>query len=139
MKDNNKLKFVESILLELKYMDEVNKWSYKELADYLIQNVWGNKNFNKLGTLKEAVLNRVIEELFKLDESKLREDKDLTISSELHNITKKDYIKSGIRFSKDEDKKDNCCGGDCNCKPNKNVKVPKFDKLSEGCDPKKCE
>ncbi len=91
-------KFTKLLLKELELKTEVELWSFKELADFLIQNSWAK---SKLGTLDIAVLDRVIEELFKLD----------------------DIEKIGAAM----------------LKPNKNAKVPEYDRLSEGCDPNKCK
>lgn len=61
-------KFTQLAIDDFKYNEEVKKWSHKELGDYIIQEIWGYKDFNKFGTLKCAVLDRVIEELFKLED-----------------------------------------------------------------------
>ena len=60
-------KFTELALIELELDRKVALWSPKMLADYMIQEVWGEDN--ELGTLKTSVLNRVINELFTLQES----------------------------------------------------------------------
>jgi hypothetical protein len=65
-KQKNINKFTELALKELKHSEEVSKWSYKELADYAIQNIWSDEKIIKLGTLKCAALDRMINILFNL-------------------------------------------------------------------------
>lgn len=86
-------KFSDLALKEIKFMAEAEKFSHRELADFLIQEIWGNEKIIQFGTLKCAVLDRVIDILFELDES-----------------------------------------GKYITKPNKNIKSPKFDIITEGYD-----
>ncbi len=93
----NKNKLVSTAIKDLEYTRVAKEFSFKQLGDYLIQNFWHKEVW---GTLNVCVLDRVINELFKLQE--------------LCDIVDKN-------------------------KPNKNIKVPSYDKLSEGCSLKKCK
>ena len=97
-------KFAANIIKEFEFAKDVESWSHKELGDFLIQEIWANEH---IGTLKIAVLDRVIEELFKIQDE---QDRFVECLMELNKI---------------------------NLKPNKNVKVPEYDKLSEGYNPDK--
>ncbi len=66
-KTDNMDNFTKLAIQELELDEKVKGWSYNQLAQYLIQNVWGAKD-NKFGTLKCSVLDRVIQELFNLDD-----------------------------------------------------------------------
>ena len=133
MKINNKSKnikkFTELAILDFKHSENVKNWTHKQLADYLIQSCWAKESF---GTLNIAVLDRVIEELFELDTiqkigaTMTNKSNCNTILKELANSTE-DFI---------EVNRDNLKNL---LKPNKNAQVPEYDKLSEGCDPDKCQ
>lgn len=60
-------KFINSVSDLVKNADFAGKMSYKELADYLIYHYPENYKF---GSKQEAVLDRVIQELFNLAEQK---------------------------------------------------------------------
>ncbi len=64
-KNTNLENFTKLALDELELDKKVDEWSFKQLADYMIQEVWGAPD-NKIGTLKCAVLDRVIRELFEI-------------------------------------------------------------------------
>ena len=102
----NKEKFTKLAIKDIEFSEKIKSWTYKELGDYLIQEIWGDEKINKLGTLKCAVLDRVINELFILDEkhnSRLRQIK--LVSSFFDN-----HIND----------------------TNKDIKVPKYDRVSKG-------
>lgn len=87
-------KFTKLALKDWLFNKEVEKYTYAQLADALIQGPWSKAKF---GTLNIAILDRVIEELIELDDIS-------KISKTL-------------------------------LKPDKTVKVPKFDMLTEGYNP----
>jgi len=57
--------FQKNILKEIEWQKKVNSYSFKEMADVLIQKTYQRE---KIGTESCAVLNRVIEMLFKMEE-----------------------------------------------------------------------
>ena len=62
--------FSKLALKELQFKKEADKMSYKDLSDYLINEVWGDKKHKQFGTKRCAVLDRVINELIKLENKK---------------------------------------------------------------------
>ena len=67
-KTKNLSKFTDLAIKDLQYSEEIASWTPKQLADYLIMEVWGDSKNVKFGTLKCAALDRTIQELFKLDD-----------------------------------------------------------------------
>lgn len=61
----HKEKIVNNIIQEFKYESEINKLTFKELADELIQEVWSKEKF---GNRNSVLLDRIINILFKLHE-----------------------------------------------------------------------
>lgn len=61
-------RLLKSFNKEIQFFKEADKMSYKDLADYMIENI----HF-KAGTMEHAVVNKVIEILFKLYEEKDKE------------------------------------------------------------------
>jgi hypothetical protein len=66
-------KFTKLALQEIKNAEIVSSWTYKELADHLIQTSWAKEKF---GSLNIAVLDRVITFLNEVDEFTKERDKN---------------------------------------------------------------
>ncbi len=67
--NKNIKKFTDLAIKDIKFAEDVSKWTEKELADFLIQEVWSGIKF---GTLKCAVVDRTIEILLNLHERKIK-------------------------------------------------------------------
>lgn len=89
-KDKKIAKFSKLALKEIKLVEMVESWNFKQLGDFLIQRIWATK-FDKIGTLESVVLDRVINELF------IAHEQDA-----IHKVTIEDYKKAGFRFENDK-------------------------------------
>ena len=163
--NKNIKKFTELAINDIKFSETVSRWTEKELADFLIQEIWADLKF---GTLKCAAIDRTIEILFNLHERKLPVSnlskplwslckksiytKEFGIIDGYHLFTNTDSSICGQKYLGQSFLTDAECTGSglpIHCskcesesinkqlKPNKNVKVPEYDKLSEGFDPDK--
>lgn len=79
-------KYSSLISKELELSKKVNRFSKKDLADFLIQDIWGDEDFNKWPSLRCCVLDRVINILFDLD------DKEKGIKKEIFSETPVEFI-----------------------------------------------
>lgn len=123
-------KLSSSAIKDLKFSETISKWNYEQLAQYLIQNIWGDEDFNKWPSLKCSVLDKVINILFDLS------DKQKGVKRDASPETPEDFIN---RLMKEGKYKEEHSYQDTRIKPNKNVKVPEYDKLSEEMNPDKIQ
>lgn len=60
-----KQKFLKRALDDIKYTEEVEKMSYKELADFIIQNIWNELEW---GSKEMAAIDRAVDLINKMGE-----------------------------------------------------------------------
>lgn len=60
-----KQKFLKRALDDIKYTAEVEKMSYKELADFIIQNIWNELEW---GSKEMAAIDRAVDLINKMGE-----------------------------------------------------------------------
>lgn len=69
---NNLTNFKRRAIKELVLTEQIQSWSFKELGDHLIQEIWSKEEFDSKNAV---VLSRVINILFKIQENKDNKNK----------------------------------------------------------------